>query len=511
MIEAAGLWDLVERRAAATPDGLFGVDEGGRRLDFAGYRAAALRAAAGLRERGVGAGTAVSWMLPTRLGSLVLMGALARLGAVQNPILPIYRHREVAFATGQTGAELLVVPSTYRGFDYAAMAREIAAQRTGLDVLVADGALPEGDPSDLSDLDAAGDPVRWIFYTSGTTADPKGAKHTDRTLLAAGGGLARVLDLSPRDRAALVFPVTHVGGACWLVAGLASGAAHVVIETFDPKTTIDVLARHGVTLAGAGTVFHQAYLAAQRERGGSPVFPAVRAFPGGGAPKPPQLHFDLKGEIGGVGIVSGYGLTECPVIAMNTTRDPDEKLAHSEGRATPAGAEIRVVKADGSAARAGEEGELRVRGPQLCVGYVDASLDAEAFDDEGFFRTGDLGRLDAEGFVVITGRLKDVIVRKGENISAKEIEDLLYSHPKVADVAVIGLPDPELGERCCAVVACADAAAPLGFDEMVSFLKDRRLMMQKIPERLELVPDVPRNASGKILKNDLRERYAPGD
>jgi acyl-CoA synthetase (AMP-forming)/AMP-acid ligase II len=390
------------------------------------------------------------------------------------------------------------------------MAREIAATRPGLEVLVADEALPEGDPADLPELDTDGDPVRWVFYTSGTTADPKGAKHTDRTLLAAGRGLAQVLDLSPDDRAGFVFPVTHVGGACWLVAGLASGAAHIVIETFDPKTTIDVLARHGVTHAGAGTVFHQAYLAAQRERGAEPVFPAVRAFPGGGAPKPPQLHFDLKREVGGVGIVSGYGLTECPVIAMNTLRDPDEKLAHSEGRATPAGAEIRVVRPDGSPARAGEEGELRVRGPQLCVGYVDASLDADAFDGEGFFRTGDLGKLDAEGFVVITGRLKDVIVRKGENISAKEIEDLLYSHPKVSEVAVIGLPDPELGERCCAVVACAEAAAPLGFDEMVAFLKDQRLMMQKIPERLELVPELPRNPSGKVLKNDLRERYGTG-
>jgi non-ribosomal peptide synthetase component E (peptide arylation enzyme) len=240
------------------------------------------------------------------------------------------------------------------------------------------------------------------------------------------------------------------------------------------------------------------------------VFPAVRAFPGGGAPKPPQLHFDLKREVGGVGIVSGYGLTECPVIAMNTLGDPDEKLAHSEGRATPAGAEIRVVRPDGSPARAGEEGELWVRGPQLCVGYVDASLDADAFDGEGFFRTGDLGKLDAEGFVVITGRLKDVIVRKGENISAKEIEDLLHSHPKVSEVAVIGLPDTELGERCCAVVACAEAAAPLGFDEMVAFLKDQRLMMQKIPERLELVPELPRNPSGKVLKNDLRERYGTG-
>jgi non-ribosomal peptide synthetase component E (peptide arylation enzyme) len=188
--------------------------------------------------------------------------------------------------------------------------------------------------------------------------------------------------------------------------------------------------------------------------------------------------------------------------------DADEKLAGTEGRANPPEAQIRVVAAHGGEARPGEEGELRVRGPQLCRGYVDAALDAEAFDADGFFRTGDLGRLDADGYVVITGRLKDVIIRKGENISAREIEDLLHEHPKVAEVAVIGLPDPASGERCCAVVASRDPAAPLGFDEMVAFLRGRALSTQKIPEQLELLELLPRNASGKVLKQELRKRFA---
>src|SRR5262249_10459272 len=162
---------------------------------------------------------------------------------------------------------------------------------------------------------------------------------------------------------------------------------------------------------------------------------------------------------------------------------------------------------DETPAAPGELGELRARGPQLCRGYLDARLDADAFDAAGFFRTGDLGFLDAEGYVTITGRLKDVIIRKGENISAKEVEDLLYPHPKVADAAVIGLPDPALGERCCAVVACRDAADPLRFDEMVAYLAEQGLARQKIPERLELVDAVPRNPTGKILKQDLRRRF----
>ncbi|MHB8669879.1 MAG: AMP-binding protein [Acidimicrobiales bacterium] len=519
-VEGRSVWELIEARASATPDLVMAVDEERRSLTFAGYRDAAERAAAGLAALGVAEGTNVSWELPTWLESLVLVGALARVGAVQNPILPIYRQREVGFITRQTRARLLVVPSVWKGFDYRAMAEEIASGQDGLAVLAVERGegLPEGDASSLAPPspwpppdDPGAMPVRWLFYTSGTTADPKGAQHTDRTIMAAADGMNQALRLSVSDRSALVFPFTHIGGIIWLLSSLLTGTREIAVEAFDPGPTIEVLAREGVTLAGAGTPFHLAYLAAQRARrdagDDTPLFPEVRAFPGGAAPKPPQLHYDVKAELGGVGIVSGYGLTECPILAMNTVRDPDEKLALTEGRATP-GVRIRVVTLEGKPAGPGEEGELRVQGRQLFRGYVDSTLDEEAFDQEGWLRTGDLGHLDAEGFVTITGRLKDVIIRKGENISAKEIEDLLYLHPKVADAAVIGLPDPALGERCCAVVACKDPAQPLLFEEMIDFLAEQQLITRKRPERLEIVDSVPRNPSGKILKHKLRERFA---
>ena len=513
-LSAPSLWELLERRAAATPDALFAIDEAERTRSFAELLGAAEDAAAGLAARGIGPGTPVSWMLPTWFESMVLVAALARLGAVQNPILPIYREREVRFIARQSSARLLVVPSVWRKFDYAAMARAIAADQPGLEVLVLDGELPRADRSALPAAPAAtaalDAPVRWLFYTSGTTADPKGARHTDATLMAAARGMAGVLDLATDDRVAMVFPFTHVGGIVWLFSGLMAGCSFVIVPIFDPETSIDVLARHGVTQATAGTAFHQAYLAAQRRRREAgdlrPLFPAVRSFPGGGAPKPPQLHFDVKEEMGAP-VVSGYGMTECPILVMNSVRDSDEKLAHTEGRPCPAEVDVRIVKNDESIAAAGEEGEFRVRAPQLFRGYLDESLNAAAFDANGYFRTGDLGYLDRDGYAVITGRLKDVIIRKGENISAKEVEDLLYQHPKVADVAVIGLPDAETGERCCAVVQCRDPAEGLAFAEMVAFLKDRGLMVQKIPEQLELTDQVPRNATGKILKHELRARY----
>jgi cyclohexanecarboxylate-CoA ligase len=509
MIQGRTLWELVERRAQETPDALFLTDEGKRTMTFAEYQQAAERAAAGLAAMGVGEDTPVTWQLPTWIESFVLVAGLARLGAVQNPVMPIYRQREVSFVTQQTNARLLVVPTTFRGFDYKAMADEIAAGLDALDVLVADRQLPEGDPSTLPPAASADGalPVRWRFYTSGTTADPKGAQHTDATIMASATAMAERLKMSSDDVHGFVFPFTHIGGAGLLMAALMAGMTHVIVEAFDPTVVVDLFDREQATLAGAGTVFHQAYLTEARKRSPEKVLQRVRAWIGGGAPKPPQLHYDMKNEIGGVGIVSGYGLTEAPILTMGSVDDADDKLADTEGTASP-GVELKVVTLEGKVAGPAEEGELRAKGPQVCLGYLDSSLDAEAFDDEGYFRTGDLGYQDAAGYVVITGRLKDVIIRKGENISAKEVEDLLYTHPKVADVAVIGLPDPKLGERCCAVVAPREAGEPLAFLEMVEFLKEQGLMMQKIPEQLEIVEAVPRNPSGKIVKHMLRDRYS---
>ena len=192
---------------------------------------------------------------------------------------------------------------------------------------------------------------------------------------------------------------------------------------------------------------------------------------------------------------------------MASLDDDDEALANTEGSAMP-GVQLRVVTLDGKVAGIDEEGEIRAKAPQTMKGYLDPSLDADAFDDEGWFRTGDLGRIDADGMVTITGRLKDIIIRKGENVSAKEVEDLLFTHPKVADAAVIGLPDASSGERACAVIALKDAGAPLGFDEMVAFLKEKRLRSQAIPEQLEIVDTLPRNPSGKVLKQDLKARFS---
>jgi acyl-CoA synthetase (AMP-forming)/AMP-acid ligase II len=510
MLEGATLWELIENRVAATPDAQMAVDESGRSMTFAEYRDRTERVAAALAERGIVAGDVITWQLPTWFESMVLVGAIARLGAVQNPILHIYREREVGFCVRQTNAKLLVVPTEFGGFGFKAMADEIAeavnSEGGTVEVLTCDRDLPEGDPSKLPAPPSNGTDVRWLFYTSGTTADPKGAKHTDQTIHAVAKGMSERLGVTDADRNALAFPFPHIGGITWLYTSLQTGCVNICFQAFVPDQVVQVLSSEGVTLAGSGTVFHQVYLAAQA-KADAPIFPEVRGFPGGGAPKPPQLHFEMKDAFpSSKGILSGYGLTEAPILTMASKDDSDDDLAYTEGSPMP-GVELKLVKTDGTVAAQGEEGEVRAKAPQLMLGYLDSSLDAEAFDEDGFFRTGDLGSLNERNMLTITGRLKDIIIRKGENVSAKEVEDHLYKHPKVADVAVIGLPDERSGERVCAIVTTAADQEPLRFDEMVEFLKDEGLMMIKVPEQLEHVEVIPRNPAGKILKQDLKKQY----
>ncbi len=514
MLEGRNLWELVTKRAAESPDVVMTVDDAGVEMTYGQYKSAVEVAAAGLAaDHGIGPGDVVSWMLPTRHTSLVLIAALARLGATQNPIIPIYRDREVGFITNQAGTKLLIVPGEWRGFDYVAMAERIKqANGSDMAILVADPELPAGDPATLSTppeppATRADETVTWLLYTSGTTSDPKGAQHSDGDIIVTARGMCDCLGCVEGDRNLMAFPVTHIAGGIWLCASLMYPLSNVITEAFNPTETPALASRTNVTMAGSATFFHMAYLAAQREHGAEKLFPRLRNCPGGGAPKPPQLHYDIQNEIGGQGIISGWGLTEAPILTMSHVRDPDEKLATTEGRVMP-GVQLRAVSpASGQVVGANEEGELQAKAPQMMRGYLDAALNDDAFVD-GWFRTGDLGVIDEQGYVRITGRLKDVIIRKGENVSAKEVEDLLYEHERVRDVAVIGVPDEERGEMVVAVVAYEPDAAPLEMSEMQEFLKGKGLRVQALPERLEHVDELPRNATGKIVKNELRDRYA---
>ena len=502
------LWELVERRATATPDAVLLVNEAGDQLTCAEFRDRAERAAAGFAARGVKAGTRVTWELPNRFETVIASFALARLGAIQNPILHFYRHKEVGYAIRATDAEVVLTPGTWNGFDFTGMVHELIADLPDKpQVIDVFADLPDGDPAGLPPAPTDGDEVRWVYFTSGTTSDPKGVRHTDRTLITGANGLAVALDMSPDDMGSIAFPFSHIAGPDYFGTMLIAGFGAVMFEAFAPATAIPVLAANGVTMVGGGTAFYQMYLGEQRKTPDTPILPTLRKMSGGGAAMPPEIYEEVKREFG-VKICHGYGMTECPMICEGSPHDTDEQLANTVGRPVT-GLQVRIVAEDGTEAATGRDGEVRLKGPMVFRGYTDEAATAEAFDDDGWFRTGDLGHIRDDGHVVLTGRLKDVIIRKGENISAQEIESLLYTHPKVGDVAVIGLPDRERGERVCAVVERAPGQDDLTFDDMVALLKDAQLMRQKFPEQLEVVDALPRNETlRKVLKFKLREEYA---
>lgn len=355
------LWALLEQRAAATPDRVLLEDEHGRVLTAAQWRDRALEVAAALYARGIGEGTPVSWQLPTTVESAVLLFALARLGARQNPVIPMLRRREVTFITRQTGARLLITPSVWRNFDYAGMAQEVAAE-VGCEVMVVDrDGLPSGDPGDLPPPPSAeGAPVRHVYFSSGTTADPKGGMHTDFSAMSSANGLLTYTGVNEDDCVPVPFPYTHIGGMAMTVACLTVGCRMLFIETFDPVTSPQVIADHGGSVLGSAVPFFHAYIEAQKRHGSEPLFPRARGFFSGGAPKPPELHYEMKELFGVVGIISSWGLTEFPIATGCTFDDSDEDLANTEGRPVP-GVELRVVSPDGNDLPAGEEGELRAR------------------------------------------------------------------------------------------------------------------------------------------------------
>jgi cyclohexanecarboxylate-CoA ligase len=522
--EPRDLWSWVEWRAERTPDLPLAFDEHDRRLSFGALRDRGERVAAGLLARGIRPGTRVAWILPTRLEAVLLTVALARLGCQQVPLIPAYGPREIGFILEQAKPEWVVLPGLWNGTDYRATIDDAASggnasgasgdasiEATGLPhraaprLLDAAPDLPEADPAALPDfVTPTGDPIRWIFYTSGTTSVPKGALHSDATLLASAVGIEGPHGFTSEDRVSLVFPYAHIGGPQLLFSALRVGYALILSETFAPEVVISALSRHRVSLAGPGPVFWQAFIRAQRENPDTRIFPDLRALIGGGAAKPAHLHAEAR-KVLGVPIISGYGLSECPALAYNCYGDAEDVLA-TDGRAVE-GAEIRIVCSGEREAAVGEEGEIRVRGSMLFRGYLDASLDGEAFDSEGYLRTGDLASLDAAGQLHVVGRVKDIIIRKGENISAKEVEDLLATHPAIADVAVIGLADLERGERCCAVVVRSNTNQSLVLADLSAYCREAGLMKQKQPEQLECVDALPRNSTGKVLKAELRARF----
>ncbi|SPM36077.1 Acyl-CoA synthetase (AMP-forming)/AMP-acid ligase II [Mycobacterium rhizamassiliense] len=508
---AVTYWTLVAEAARRQPDRPLFSDDYGRSLSARQLHDAACATAAAFADRGVGAGTVVSWQLPTTLETVVVMAALTRLGAVQNPIIPILREREVGFITKQLSTEALVVPELWRGFGHGELARALAPDR-GFDVITLDLAAPPlaGElrlPQASTDALAPPPSVdaQWIYYSSGTTAAPKGIRHTDSTVIAGSRGMVDAMGITGDDVDPIAFPIAHIGGAAMVAAALMTGMRLALFEVFDPAATPLAIAAHNPTFLGTATPFFVAFLEAQRAHGDRPLFGSLRGCIAGGAPITAELGRQVRETFGMAGIANAWGMTEFPVATSPSLDAPPEVLDYTVG--TPvAGVRVRVVGDGEIELPVGREGELRLKGPQCFLGYADATLDADAFDADGWLRTGDLGLIDDDGNVRVTGRIKDAIIRNAENVSALEIENVLAAHPAVADVAVIGVPDPSAGERVCAVVV-PDSVDGVTLESLVQHCHSLGLSRYKHPERLVIVDALPRNQFGKVIKKELREAY----
>ncbi len=512
-VDGVTLWALIAAAAQRGSNRPLLADDHGRSLTARELHDAACSAAAAFAERGIRGGTVVSWQLPTTLETMVVMAALARLGAVQNPIIPILREHEVGFITGQLATEFFVVPEVWRGFDHGGLARALSSEKRFQVITVDLVTPPVADELRLprAGIKALPPPpkptldTRWIYYSSGTTAAPKGIRHADASLIAGSAAVVEMVGTNSSDVDPIAFPIAHIGGAAMLATALLTGMRLVLFGAFDPATTPFSIAAHNPTLLGTATPFFVAFLQAQRANGDRPLFPSLRGCLAGGAPITAELGRQVRETFGVAGIANAWGMTEFPAATSPPLTAAPEVLDHTVGPPVP-GVSVRVVGNREVELPTGHEGELRLKGPQCFHGYVDATLDTEAFDKDGWLRTGDLGLIDAQGNVRVTGRIKDAIIRNAENISALEIENVLASHPAVSDVAVIGVPDRQTGERVCAVVVPTSADG-VSLESLVQHCRSRGLSPYKHPERLVIVDALPRNQFGKVVKKDLRKAF----
>jgi acyl-CoA synthetase (AMP-forming)/AMP-acid ligase II len=336
-------------------------------------------------------------------------------------------------------------------------------------------------------------------YTSGTTADPKGVQHTHNTLLAEIRAHPAVPARGPEVSLA-VFPAGHIGGVLGLTRLFARGTMSVLMDTWDADDAAALIAEHRVT-STAGTPFHLMHLLDAADRGGHDIT-SLRSYMVGAASVPPSLV--ERAAQHGLAAFRAYGSSEHPTVTSGSAGDPLDVRARTDGRLTP-GNEIRIVDDDGHDLACGVDGEVVTRGPEQFVGYRDPALDDASFLPGRWFRTGDIGHVDGDSYLTITDRKKDIIIRGGENISSKEVEDILAAHPSVAEAAAVGSPDPTYGERVAAFVILRPGAH-LDLDAVREHFTARGVARQKTPERIEIVEDLPRTAAGKVKKFELRTR-----
>lgn len=519
------VFDDFRAQAAARPDKVAIVADhaaGGREvLSFRQLARLVERCAGALRALEVQPGEVVSLQLPNSWEFTALALACARIGAVVNPIVPILRRREVGFILERTGCRVCVMPDYYRGFAHGAMLAELAAELPTLAHPFVIGTPPARtrdfaahflatrweDQVSAAELDALApklEDLAEIQFTSGTTGEPKGVMHSHQTLQASMRAAPEMLGLTRDDVVLMASTMAHQTGFLYgLLMPTMLGMKVVYQDLWDPHRMLELVEDEGVTWTMGATPFALDAVAAQRERPRN--VSSLRLFTCAGAPVPPHL-VDASREVLGATLIAGWGMTENGLATATRPDDPPDRAAASDGRPV-SWMQVRVVDEQDQPLAVGQTGRLQVRGRSQCLGYYQRpDLYAAATTADGWFDTGDLARLDPDGGIRIAGRTKDLIIRGGENVPVAEVEAVLYRHPAVREVAVVGVPDPRLGERACAVVV--SQGEPPTLDLLKAHLEAAGVAKPFWPERLAIVAEMPKTPSGKIQKFRLREQAA---
>ena len=471
------------------------------RITCADLVARAHRYAAGLRSIGVTAGDVVAVQLPSGVDSWALVGGAWLVGAILCPVVDIYGPKELGFILEESGAAVLAVSSDRTGEPGNNKARSAGFGGTVLTAgperasgaIPLEGLLDEGVAPAAEGVDP--DDVALVVYTSGSTASPKGVQHTHNTLLA---GFVGAASHRTPTRSLATFPAGHIAGTLAALRTLVVGGSSVVMDRWSATRAAELIERYGI-VSSAGTPFFLRGLLDAADRDGRDIS-SLGAFLTGAAPVPPALL--ERAEDRGILGWRTYGCSEHPSISSGGPTDDVATRHGTDGRLSPL-VEVRFVDEELHDVPIGAEGEVVVRGPKQFVGYVDPSLNSDAFLPGGWFRTGDVGRLDEEGRLSIIDRRKDIIIRGGENIASKEVEDVLDRIDGLIECAVCAQPDAALGEVVAAFVRL-EPDRDLTLDEVRRHFRSSGVAMQKAPEVLRVVADFPRTAAGKVLKTELR-------
>lgn len=478
-------------------------------LTYGELQQTADRIAANLLRLGVRPGEVVSYQLPNWWQLVALHLALLRIGAVTNPVMPIFRDREMEFMLTLAETRVLIVPQRFRDFDHAAMADRLKVKVPTLEHVVVIGS---GDDRDFETVliapgkrveaatAAPADDVVQLLYTSGTTGEPKGVMHTSNTLLNSVRYFEDRVHLIANDIVLMASPMAHqTGFLVGLVLPLYLGGRVVLQDIWNPAKAVDIIETERVTMTMASTPF-LADLTAEAEHRPK-AMKSLRAFVSAGAPIPRVLVRRATENLG-AHIISGWGMTENGLVTTTKLDDPPEKVFETDGCPSQ-GMEVRVVDEGGKVLPHNEEGRLQARGPGTFVGYL-RRPHLYAVDQDGWFETGDLARKDQDGYIRITGRTKDIVIRGGENVPVIEIEQLMYRHPAVQEVAIVGVPDDRLGERACACVVLREGAS-LTLADLSGYMAENTVAKNYWPERIEVFDALPKTPSGKVQKFKLRE------